>query len=173
MKSGNPSKVMQFLVLHANKTMLCARDTLWHCTGSRQAWHPDVLDQARADLLAFSVVPIHCSLASLAGSRLSWEAARHEPGSPCTRLPGLPARLGWNHCCSRFSLCTTTIRLSTGKSPCPWPCHAEGLVVQEILSWELFSLFLNDRLFVLQTQWFLYKHIFQRFLSLSEVKYET
>lgn len=107
-----------------------------------------MLDHGRADLLAFSVVPIHCSLASLAGSRLAWEAARHVPGfplrtpsrAPCKGLAGITPS-------SRSPLCAAAIWLSTGESPCPCPVHDEGLIFQEILSSELFSLFSNDRLF--------------------------
>lgn len=54
------------------------------CTGSKQTWHSDVPDHIRADLLAFSEVPIHCSLASLAGSRSGRAAAGGGSGT----LPG-------------------------------------------------------------------------------------
>lgn len=63
-------------------------------------------------------------------------SARAFPGS-LQALAGITAP-------SRFPPCTDTSWLSTGKSPCPCPFHAEGLMFQEMLSSELFSLFLND-----------------------------
>lgn len=149
MKTGSHSMVMEFLIPYANKTILYARYTLWPRVALAVGrLDTDVLDHARADLLAFSVVPIHCSLASLAGSCLAWEAARHVPGfplrapsrAPCKGLAGITPS-------SRSPLCAAAIWLSTGESPCPCPVHDEGLIFQEILSSELFSLFSNYRLF--------------------------
>lgn len=148
MQTGSPSKVMQFLVLLANQTLLYAQDTLWaRLALAIGRLDTDVLDHARAGLLAFSVVPIHCSLALLAGSCLCWEAARHVPGfplhtasrAPCKALAGITAS-------SRFPLCTAPAA-SAQAIPVSSSFSCWEIDVQELLSSELFSLFLNDRLF--------------------------
>lgn len=132
------------------------------CTGTGQAWHSDVLDHAHADLLAFSVVPFtapwHRSLARACPGRL--------PGmclaSLCTRLPGLPASLGWNH--RSFPLSSLLRHQLAQHRQIPvslsFPCwgidvsgDAELWIVLTVFKWQ--PLFFRPR-------WFLYMHILQR-----------
>lgn len=94
-----------------------------HCAGSKQTWHSDVPDHIRADLLAFSVIPIHCSLASLAGLRSGHAAAGRGsgrlPGTCLASLPHASSRACCNDsaviaACSHFPLSAVTIRLRSG-----------------------------------------------------------
>lgn len=147
MKRGSPSKVMQFLILHDNKAILCAQHTLWACLA---------LAAGRLDTLMCLITPVliywlflwspftapwHRLLAracagSLPGTRLA---------PRCSRLPGLPARPWPQSPLLPALLPVQPPAASAQDLSSSFSCW--GIDVQEILSSELFSLLLNDRLF--------------------------
>lgn len=170
MKTGRRSMITHSLFPCANRIILCAHYNMW----PRVALAVSMLDapmchgaHIRADLLAFSVVPLHCPLAWLAGSRWGRAAAGGGsgtlPGTGLAALPHAPPGARRNRSLPSWPLLppflsrrrpfgsgqgTEHVRcFSTREFPCPSTFRAEGLTFEEILGSEIFSLFLNDGLF--------------------------